>query len=89
MLEYREKISNTEDDIEPPEGSHSGEVPKYMTLAEQYGLSDDMNIGESKANEQTIEQEFQAYITAPLTPTSVNILKFWEVCILAGWCITH
>jgi DNA-directed RNA polymerase specialized sigma24 family protein len=58
---------------------HAGETPKYMSLAEQYGLGSDMDVGDSGANEQTIEQEYQAYITVPLSPKNINILKFWEV----------
>jgi hypothetical protein len=54
------------------------EIPRYMRLAEQYGLSD-MVIGESHRNEQMVVQEYQAYITAPSSPRDVDILKFWEV----------
>jgi hypothetical protein len=54
------------------------EVDKYYSIAAQYGL--DMDIGASEGVEQTIDQEYQAYITAPLVARKVNILKFWEVC---------
>ena len=77
MLEYCEKAS-TEAPSEPMQTGR-GEIPRYMSLAEQYGLGDDMNIGESNETEQTVEQEYQAYVTATLSPSSVNILKFWEV----------
>ena len=50
----------------------------YMSLAEQYGL-DGLTIGEPGGQEQTIDQEYQGYITAPLTLKSVSTLKFWEV----------
>ena len=57
-----------------------GETPAYMTLNAQYGLTDDdMAIGgTTTTSQQTVEQEFQAYITAPLSPNNINILKFWE-----------
>ena len=37
-----------------------------------------MEIGESGKTVQSIEQEYRAYITAPLSK-NVDILKFWEV----------
>lgn len=80
MLEYRQKIvtedkQSTPDDADP----RVGDMPVYMSLAAQYGLEDDMTIGHSGAQEQTVEQEYQAYITAPLSPVKMPILKFWEV----------
>lgn len=51
----------------------------YMLLAAQYGLPDDMEIGSSGSHQATIKQEFQSYITAPLSLKSMDILKFWEV----------
>jgi hypothetical protein len=82
MVEYCEKSAGS--DNEEQLGANAtncgtGEMPKYMSLAAQYGLDDDMDIGDSSANMQTIEQEYQAYITASLSPKTVDILKFWEV----------
>ena len=54
-----------------------GEMPRYMSLAERYGLGIDMNIGGLDETEQTVDQEYQAYITAVLS--SIDILKFWEI----------
>ena len=51
----------------------------YMSLATQYGLNDEMDIGGSSTNVQTIKQEYQAYVMASLSPKSIDILKFWEV----------
>jgi len=48
-----------------------------MSLAERYGLGIDMNIGGLDETEQTVDQEYQAYITAVLS--SIDILKFWEI----------
>jgi hypothetical protein len=80
MREYREKMSS-------PAGESTGtsdppgteDMPRYMSLAAQYGIADEMEIGESNRLMQTIEQEFQAYITATLSAKNVDILKFWEV----------
>jgi hypothetical protein len=95
MKEYRENLATeTETDEAPSSDSDSEDpAPGYMTLAQQYGLSDDMEIGNSGSSCQaTIEQEYQAYITAPLSPKTMNILKFWEVSYVAwngSWWISN
>jgi hypothetical protein len=76
MQEYREKAAATPLQTEP--AATIKNCPMYMSLAQQYGLADEMEIGESSQSVQTIKQEYQAYITAPLVK-NVNILKFWEV----------
>jgi hypothetical protein len=54
--------------------------PAYMSLAERYGLSEDMFLaGGDNSEEQTIEQEYQAYATAPVTASNVDMIKYWEV----------
>lgn len=79
MLEYRQKINTTSGESMPTNADlDMGEMPAYMSLAAQYGLEDDMTIGRSGGQEQTVEQEYQAYITAPLSPVDMPILKFWE-----------
>jgi hypothetical protein len=40
---------------------------------------DEMGFGDSGIREQSIEQDYQTYITAPLSLKNVNIIKFWEV----------
>lgn len=79
MRKYKETAATTD---EPPALVPlipcSRETPAYMSLAEQYGLEDDMDVG-SSANTQSVEQEYQAYITAPLSSKKVDIVKFWEV----------
>lgn len=49
-----------------------------MELAARYGLQD-MEIGGSEGKEQTVEQEYRAYIALAPPPTVIDILKFWEV----------
>jgi hypothetical protein len=80
MIEYRERAVGPEE--QPPPGLQPGgsavNLPSY-SLAEQYGLTDDdMDIGSPGINEQTVEQEYQAYITASLSPKTIDIVKFWE-----------
>ena len=43
-------------------------------------LFHDMQLGASWDSEaQTLEQEFQSYVTAPLSVEGTNLLRFWEV----------
>jgi hypothetical protein len=52
----------------------------YTHLAQKYGLAD-MRLGASRDRDaQTLEQEYQSYITAPLSPEGTDMLRFWEVC---------
>jgi hypothetical protein len=81
MIEYRERAAASEEQPPPsrsPSPSSGANLPSY-SLAAKYGLSDDMDVGDPGANEQTVEQEYQAYITAPLSPRTTDIIKFWEV----------
>jgi hypothetical protein len=82
MHEYREKAAARNNEGRSSQTAEADlgtrETERFMSLAAQYGL-DDMDIGESGANEQTIDQEYRAYITAPLSPKTINILRFWEV----------
>jgi hypothetical protein len=78
MSEYR--ATTTEEPFVGPTAAPLGESPAFMTLDAQYGLTDDdLAIGGTTTHEQTVEQEFQAYITAPLSPSNMDILRFWEV----------
>jgi hypothetical protein len=80
MNEYRVTATAEEQPLAGLIAPGPGEAPAYMTLDAQYGLADDdMAIGGTTMSEQTVEQEFQAYVTAPLSPNNIDILKFWEV----------
>src|SRR6266581_3482097 len=83
MVEYRKKATTKNDVEEPPipddnASSDVGEVREaYMELAAQYELYD-MIIGDLGDNpQQTVEEEYRAYVTAPLS--KLPSLKFWEV----------
>jgi hypothetical protein len=81
MREYRKKIDvsgNEAQSVQVPVRARSS-APAYMSLAAQYGLEDDFDIGEAGGKVQAVEQEYQAYITGVLSPKSLDILKFWEV----------
>ena len=78
MQEYHEKtVGESLETVSDPAGT-TKDPPMYMSLAHQYGIVDEMEIGGSNKTTQSIKQEFQAYITAPLSK-NVDILKFWEV----------
>ena len=82
MSEYREKA--TTNDEEPPipdnRASSTDVREAYMNLAAQYGLEDDMTIGNpGGSRQQTTQEEYQAYVAAPCSPHDVAPLKFWEV----------
>lgn len=80
MQEYRQRTSTASEQPMPASACPNvRDVPTYMSLAAQYDLEDDMSIGASGTQERSIEQEYQAYITAPLSPIGMPILKFWEV----------
>jgi len=54
-------------------------VPAFTHLARKYGLPD-MQLGASRDSEaQTLEQEYQSYVTAPLSVKGTDLLRFWEV----------
>lgn len=53
--------------------------PKVPTLAAKFGLSDMAIANPHDPQTQSIEQEYQAYVTA--NPCSTDIMKFWEVRI--------
>jgi len=87
MIEYRERAKERSEATPAvaPAGTNatntvrSTSTPGYMSLAEVYGL-ENMQIGASDDVEgQTVEQEFQAYVTAALSKPGTDILKFWEV----------
>ncbi|CAA7260680.1 unnamed protein product [Cyclocybe aegerita] len=49
-------------------------------LAEHYGLDDLMDFTDNNAcRNQSIDEEFVAYFTAPLSEKGMDILKFWEI----------
>jgi hypothetical protein len=81
MTDYRDAAADNQP-ASPFQAPNTEDLPAYMKLGVQYGLEDEMDIGNPSVSQQTIEQEYQAYITAALTAKSVPILTFWEVIIM-------
>ena len=82
MAEYR-AVAGAELPVPPSAVPGTDEMPAYMTLGAQYGIADEMDIA-ANPGQQTIEQEYQAYITAVTSPKTINILGFWEVIQCGG-----
>ncbi|OBZ73092.1 Zinc finger BED domain-containing protein 4 [Grifola frondosa] len=83
MATYRKKKAS-EDIVAGIQGEDSrmdrNDHDAWTMLASQYGL-DDMEIEGSATTheEQTVEQEYSAYTTAPLSAKGTDIIKFWEI----------
>ncbi|KIM83096.1 hypothetical protein PILCRDRAFT_69854, partial [Piloderma croceum F 1598] len=51
----------------------------FQSLAQRYGLGTDMNFASpNSSDDQSIDQEYQSFITAPFSAQGTNTLKFWE-----------
>jgi hypothetical protein len=83
MVEYRQKATTTTTgaSLQPPHMAAAAPTcaPTFTRLADKYSLADMRIADPSSLQSQTIEQEFQAYITSPLSTEGTNIIKFWEV----------
>jgi hypothetical protein len=90
MLKYHKKLDlnapPTNNGVEEPPilDSHVYAGEAYMELAAQYRLDPNMiigNLGENQQQQQQqmVDEEYQAYVTAPCSMKDVYPLKFWEV----------
>jgi len=81
MKEYHDRAKNT-----PGTDTHllarqsSGAPEKWQTLDQPFGL-DNMYELEADQEVQTIEQEYQSYVTGVLSKLGTDMIKFWDVCI--------
>lgn len=72
MKEYRAKISSLVP-LQTTRSQHRG-----TTLAAKYGLTE-MEIQMPSQGSQTIDHEFNAYVTSNRSPKGTDPLAFWEV----------
>jgi len=79
MSKYHKKAAANQDEEPLFQQDPTYKAPKYMSLAAQYGLLDDMDIGDLGQSKQSINQKYQAYMMAPCLPKNTDPLKFWEV----------
>ena len=54
-------------------------VSGHRLLAAQYRARPKRTSKKPSVNKQMVKQEYQAYMTAVVSPVEVNHLKFWEV----------
>ena len=79
MAEYRERAKARAPASTVVTPVESVAAPAYTHLVQKYGLAD-MRLGASRDSEaQTLEQEYQSYITAPLSVEGTDMLRFWKV----------
>jgi hypothetical protein len=79
MDEYRARLGiNSELASQNHSVNNSGNKPGFMSLAEVYGLPNDMMLGSGRQKVQSVDQEYTDYVSAVLSAPSVDILKFWE-----------
>jgi hypothetical protein len=92
MHEYRQESPTSEGEerstwvyrvntVDHPRGLGHGDKPAFARLYHDYRLDIDMEIGSPSTSIQSVEQEYQAYITGMRSDPAVDILKFWEVWI--------
>ena len=80
MGEYRERANAAAQPPPIPVAQGSSNVPAFMNLAAQYGLEDDnLGFGNNNTSDQTLEQEYQTYIIAPVSNSDCSHVKYWEV----------
>jgi len=81
LKEYRDKAKKTPTGYAPPTSQSPDVLPeKWQTLDQQYGLEDMYEPEADQAN-QTIEQEYQSYVTGVLSKPGTNMIKYWDVRI--------
>jgi hypothetical protein len=87
MREYRQESPTNESEERSAQVhrvnavDRHGDLPAFARLYDDYGLDIDMEIPSPTTGVQSVEQEYQAYITGIRPTPPVDILRFWEVCI--------
>ena len=82
MYEYRKEAAPDDEELPPqsPARPARGHAQSYRSLAAEYGAKPRKRTGKKPSgNRQSVEEEYQAYVTANLSPEEVDNLKFWEV----------
>ena len=88
MLEYHEKAAHRHEEEEEPlldesspnlgdSGHPSGEA--WMSLMKQYGIESEMSTDNRDNNTQSVDEEYNAYVTAQCSRPGTDILSFWSV----------
>jgi hypothetical protein len=75
LQEYRDR--RTPRSTVLPDASVSSE--QWQDLDEQYGLDDMFDDAVEVSSQQTLEEEYAAYVNAPLSLKGTQMLPYWEV----------
>jgi hypothetical protein len=75
MREYRARSSPVETSV-----LALPKTEKWQTLDEQYGLTDMFDEPSDITASMSLDEEFAAFVNAPLSPKGTSILAFWQVC---------
>lgn len=78
MHEYRNRSSALSFETAPSISTSTESVEAWEGLDGQYGLSDMFDNQLVGVVRQTVEEEYSAYITAPLSPQGTDLVNFWE-----------
>ena len=80
MKEYRKPLHGNTDYPAANTPAPERQTRGWEDLANEYSITDMMDLADDAGQpEATIEAEYNAYTTVPLSPRSTNIIKFWEV----------
>ena len=80
MKEYHETLHSDTDNSAANTPTPECQTRGWEDLANEYGILDMMDLADDAGQpEATVKEEYNAYTTAPLSPRSTNIIKFWEV----------
>ena len=78
MTDYRRRITlkqpiATRPAQAPPRTSAPGLCGRYLLV------TDMMEMTRRTTEEQSVDQEYNSFVDAPLSPDGTNIIQFWEV----------
>lgn len=79
MHKYRNRNSSV--DVVPPIVPSPPLVEAWEGLHDQYGLTDMYDDPLSGLVGQSVDEEYSAYITAPISPKGTDLIKFWEASL--------
>jgi hypothetical protein len=81
MREYRQRRQRRTGVAVPEPGTSSTPRDGFYGLSERYGLPDDLRIGYQAPKEQSLDQEYNAYVGGKLETSSHSDAQviFWQV----------
>ncbi|KIK21591.1 hypothetical protein PISMIDRAFT_59191, partial [Pisolithus microcarpus 441] len=77
MTKYHSRLPVCQVGTQPAEPAQATHPRPFRTLAARYGQPS-MELNQALQAPSSVEQEFNAYISAPLSPNRTDPLAFWE-----------